>query len=105
MRELLIAAAVAAAGLVAITQNAQAVTAGPNAIQNGNPVEKVAYVCRRVRVCGPNGCGWRRQCYETGPRYYPGYGYRGYGYESPTAHVCAPGWSFQDGACKPYRGP
>ena len=26
-----------------------------------SPVEEVAMVCRRVRQCGPYGCGWRRQ--------------------------------------------
>jgi len=52
--------------------------------------QDVAYVCRRVWRCGPYGCGWRRFCTNTYPRYYGGpyygrpyyrgYGYRGYGY-------------------------
>lgn len=37
--------------------------------------ENVAYVCRRVRVCGPYGCTWRRQCYHTRP-YRPHRSYR-----------------------------
>jgi hypothetical protein len=55
-----------------------------------------------------DGCG--RGLYWDGqacrPMGGPGYrgGYYG-GYESPTAHVCNPGWSLQDGVCKPYRGP
>ena len=32
--------------------------------------QDVAYVCRRVWRCGPWGCGWRRACWWTGPRYY-----------------------------------
>jgi hypothetical protein len=51
-----------------------------------------------------DGCG--RGLYWNGYRCAPmgGPGYGG-GYESPTAHICRPGWSFQDGVCKPYRGP
>lgn len=46
--------------------------------------QDVAYVCRRVWRCGPYGCGWRRFCTNTYPRFYGGpyYGrpyYRGYG--------------------------
>lgn len=106
-----LATALLAGSLFAIS-NAQALSAPAGlaaVIQNTNPVVDVAYVCRRVRACGPYGCGWRRQCWETGYGYGPGYGggyYRGYGgYESPTAHVCGPGWSLQGGVCKPYRGP
>ncbi len=40
--------------------------------------QDVAVVCRRAWRCGPYGCGWRRACVQTGPRYYGGYGYRGY---------------------------
>ena len=32
--------------------------------------EEAAYVCRRVWRCGPYGCGWRRHCFWSGPRYY-----------------------------------
>lgn len=42
--------------------------------------QDVAYVCRRVWRCGPYGCGWRRFCYHTGPRYYRGPYYRGHRY-------------------------
>ena len=99
-----VAAAAIAAGVICLSQNAQAFPAPSVAVQGESAVHDIAYVCRRVRTCGPYGCGWHRRCWETGP--YRGY-YGGYygGYESPTAHVCAPGWSFQDGRCKPYRGP
>jgi hypothetical protein len=43
------------------------------AIDDASLAENVAYVCRRVRVCGPYGCGWRRQCYNTRPYYRPYY--------------------------------
>ncbi|MGE3149696.1 MAG: hypothetical protein AB7K04_11580 [Pseudorhodoplanes sp.] len=45
------------------------------AIQDGGLLQDVAYVCRRVWRCGPYGCGWRRVCGYTGPRYYRPYGY------------------------------
>jgi hypothetical protein len=32
--------------------------------------EDAAYVCRRVWRCGPYGCGWRRHCWWSGPRYW-----------------------------------
>ncbi|HEY6023811.1 MAG TPA: hypothetical protein VIV34_06495 [Pseudolabrys sp.] len=74
------------------------------AIDQANPVEDVAYVCRRVRRCGPYGCGWRRECWETGPGYGPGY-YRGYGGGGwNTWNGCPPNYTIQDGVCKPYRG-
>jgi hypothetical protein len=77
-----------------------------SAIQDASLIQNVELVCRRVRRCGPYGCGWRRQCWDAGPRYYGGYGYaprRGY-YGRGTAYPCGPGWSIQDGVCKPYRG-
>jgi hypothetical protein len=40
------------------------------AIDDTSLAQDVAYVCRRVWRCGPYGCGWRRSCYWTGPRYY-----------------------------------
>jgi hypothetical protein len=41
--------------------------------------------------------------YQAPPPYYGGGGRRGYdGYQRRSA--CAPGWSVQDGVCKPYRG-
>ncbi len=47
-----------------------------------NLIQDVAYVCRRVRRCGPYGhCAWRRSCWWTEPGWgYYDYGYRGYGY-------------------------
>ena len=55
------------------------------AIDDTSLAENVAYVCRRVRVCGPYGCTWRRQCYHTRPYYRPYYRsyrhhYRGHRY-------------------------
>jgi hypothetical protein len=47
---------------------------------------------------------YRERYYDYDDRYYRrrhyrrGYGY-GYGY-----NPCGPGWSLQDGICKPYRG-
>jgi hypothetical protein len=77
------------------------------AIQQGNLVENIQYVCRRVRRCGPNGCFWRRVCSGGGPGYYEGYG-RGYqgGYQGGyrTWNGCPPNFTVQDGACRPYRG-
>lgn len=78
------------------------------AIEQANPVEDVQYVCRRVRRCGPAGCFWRRECADYGGGYYGGYD-RGY-YDGPRRGYyrggtpCGPGWSLQDGVCKPYRG-
>ncbi|HEY0441857.1 MAG TPA: hypothetical protein VGD36_17460 [Xanthobacteraceae bacterium] len=41
--------------------------------------------------------------YQAPSPYYGGGGRRGYdGYQRRSA--CAPGWSVQDGVCKPYRG-
>jgi hypothetical protein len=40
------------------------------AIDGTNLAQDIAYVCRRVWRCGPWGCGWRRACWWTGPRYY-----------------------------------
>jgi hypothetical protein len=94
-------AAVSVCGFFAISP-AVALTPAPAglaaAIDDANPVHSVAYVCRRVHRCGPYGCGWRRVCFETGPRYY---GYRG-GYRSYNG--CPFGYTVQDGVCKPYRG-
>jgi hypothetical protein len=50
--------------------------------------------------------------YEGGPRYYPveprPYRYGEAGYYRPgryrTWNGCQPGWTVQDGLCKPYRG-
>jgi hypothetical protein len=51
-----------------------------SAIDGTSLAQDVAYVCRRVRRCGPNGCIWRRVCWWTGPRpYYYGYGPYYYG--------------------------
>jgi predicted RNA-binding Zn ribbon-like protein len=36
------------------------------AIDGTNLVQDAAYVCRRVRHCGPNGCSWHKSCYWTG---------------------------------------
>ena len=78
------------------------------AIQQANPLDEVQYVCRRVRRCGPNGCFWRRVCSGYGEGYYRGYGggyYGGYGRGGGYGYnPCGPGWSVQDGVCKPYRG-
>ncbi len=35
-----------------------------------NPLQDVAYVCRRVWRCGRYGCGWRRVCRWTHRRPY-----------------------------------
>jgi hypothetical protein len=68
-------------------------------IDKASPAEDVAYVCRRVQRCGPYGCGWRRECWDTGPGYGGGYyrGYRGW-------NGCPRNYTVQDGVCKPYRG-
>ena len=47
------------------------------AAEGADLAESVAYVCRRVRVCGPYGCSWRRHCYHTRPyRSHRSYRYR-----------------------------
>jgi hypothetical protein len=110
MRRLMVTSIVIAVGFLSglfAMPSAQAMTAPipiglAPAIQHANPVDEVQYVCRRVRRCGPNGCFWRRVCGESGRGYYRGYGggyYGGHGY-----NPCGPGWSVQDGVCKPYRG-
>jgi hypothetical protein len=43
------------------------------AIDGTNLAQDIAYVCRRVWRCGPWGCGWRRVCWWTGPRYHRHY--------------------------------
>jgi hypothetical protein len=43
------------------------------AVNENTLLQDVAYVCRRVRRCGPNGCIWRRVCRWRGPRAYPYY--------------------------------
>lgn len=51
------------------------------AVDAAGLAQDVAYVCRRAWRCGPYGCGWRRYCYNTYPRYYrrpPPYRYHGY---------------------------
>lgn len=63
------------AGAAMLPQNAEAMTlpapAGiAAAVEGNNLAQDVAYVCRRVWRCGPYGCGWRRACYWTGPRFY-----------------------------------
>jgi hypothetical protein len=87
------------AGLFAIPGAQAMTTSVPTGlaavIDQASPIERVAYVCRRVHRCGPNGCGWRRVCWHTGGGYYGGYGYLPCG---------RPGWTVQDGVCKPYRG-
>jgi hypothetical protein len=39
------------------------------AVDAAGLAQDVAYVCRRVWRCGPYGCGWRRACWWSGPRY------------------------------------
>ncbi|MFN3658810.1 MAG: hypothetical protein ACK4UO_16305 [Pseudolabrys sp.] len=75
------AIAVLAAGALA-TDRAEAMAistpAGIQAaIDDTSLAQDVAYVCRRVWRCGPYGCGWRRYCYHTGPRYHGRRYYRG----------------------------
>ncbi len=49
------------------------------AIDTTSLAQDVAYVCRPVRRCGPNGCWVRRSCFWTGGGYgYRRGGYRGY---------------------------
>lgn len=54
--------------------------AGIAAATSGNSLaETVAYVCHRAWRCGAYGCGWRRACYYTAPRYrYRHWRYRHY---------------------------
>lgn len=71
------------AGAALLPQSAEAMTlpapAGITAAAEGtNLAQEVAYICRRVWRCGPYGCGWRRACYWTGPRYYRRYYRRHY---------------------------
>ena len=87
MRKWILLAAVAAGifSMTALVPNrADAMTIGnptglAAAIEESSLAQDVAYVCQRVWRCGPYGCGWRRACWWTGPRYYRGYGY-GYGW-------------------------
>lgn len=83
MRRIILATAAAlallAAGSLAPTR-AEAMTVSTPAgiaaaVDTTSLAQDVAYVCNRVWRCGPYGCGWRRVCYHTGPRYYRGYGY------------------------------
>lgn len=73
MRRIVIATAAALAVFGAITLTvgradamALSTPAGiQDAIDDTGLVKDVAYVCRRVWVCGYYGCGWRRSCYWT----------------------------------------
>lgn len=101
MRRFILAAAatlaVLAGGLLA-SPKAEAMTVSTPAgiqaaVDHTSLAQDVAYVCRRVWRCGPYGCGWRRSCYNTGPRFYGGgpyYGPRFYGggprYYGPRRH-------------------
>ncbi|HEY5380073.1 MAG TPA: hypothetical protein VIJ78_11120 [Pseudolabrys sp.] len=78
MRRAVLSAAATFAILAAaamLPQGAEAMTlpapAGIAAAVEGNTIaQDVAYVCRRVWRCGPYGCGWRRACFWSGPRFY-----------------------------------
>ena len=69
----IVLATVSLCGIFAISP-ATALTYAPAglaaALADANSVQPVDYVCRRVHRCGPYGCGWRRSCFWTGPRYY-----------------------------------
>jgi hypothetical protein len=82
MRRIVLTTAATLAILAAgsITNRADAVTVAmpagiAKAIEENSLVQDVAYVCRRAWRCGPWGCGWRRVCWWTGPRYYRYYRY------------------------------
>jgi hypothetical protein len=64
------------------------------------------FYCHRgtQRVCRGGRC-WCAPCggYRRGPAYGPDYG-PGPGYYRPYRSPCPPGWSWQSGQCKPYRG-
>ena len=77
MRRIVLTTAATLAILAAgsITNRADAMTVAmpagiAKAIDGSSLAQDVAYVCRRVWRCGPWGCGWRRVCWWTGPRYY-----------------------------------
>jgi hypothetical protein len=80
-RIVLTTAATLAIIAAASTNRADAMTAPmpagiAKAIDGTNLAQDVAYICRRVWRCGPWGCGWRRHCWWTGPRYPYAYRYR-----------------------------
>src|SRR5262245_24563192 len=110
----LIASVVAIVSLVAFFSipAAQAMTipapAGLAALlDKTSPAAEVGMIWRRVRQCGPYGCGWRRQCWDDGygyGYYGGGVGYRYGGGRWRTWNGCPPNWTVQDGVCKPYRG-
>jgi hypothetical protein len=77
MRRIVLTTAATLAILAAgsITNRADAMTVAmpagiAKAIDGSSLAQDVAYICRRVWRCGPWGCGWRRHCWWTGPRYY-----------------------------------
>jgi len=43
------------------------------AIDDTSLAQDVAYVCRRVWVCGYYGCSWQRSCYWTDRRHWRRY--------------------------------
>jgi hypothetical protein len=73
--------AVMAVGALATGPAAAMTLPAPAAIAAAAPnaalAQDVAYVCRRVRRCGPYGCGWHRACWWTGGGPYWG-GRRGW---------------------------
>ena len=82
MRRIVLTTAATLAILAAgsITNRADAMTVAmpagiAKAIDRSSLAQDVAYVCRRVWRCGPWGCGWRRVCWWTGPRYHRYYRY------------------------------
>jgi len=70
--------AVLAAGSLSPSRANAMTLSTPSAVQaavdDTSLAQDVAYICRRVWRCGYWGCGWRRACYWTGPRW--GYGWR-----------------------------
>jgi hypothetical protein len=73
---LAVAATLAIAAGASLTANrAEAMAIGtPSglraAIEETSLAQDVAYVCRRVWVCGYYGCGWRRSCFWRPGGYY-----------------------------------
>jgi len=63
-----------AASSLAPTQADAMTFSTPSAIQaavdDSSLAKDVAYICRRAWRCGYWGCGWRRACFWSGPRYY-----------------------------------
>lgn len=109
MRTTLSILAVAAAAFLAIPATSQAAPRADAGLQNA--VRGAGDLADAQIYIGPGGVGVYPERGYREPGYrepgYRGRAYRGRGYDNRRGYrqpQCRPGWSWQSGRCKPYRG-